>query len=249
MRLLISALFLSITLACQPGIRDQRRAMNVTPAIDSSLYYPTKTIQNNFLTSLINEKDIPVSLSLTLLPPPPPPSPKFDWVDGFRIQLFAGGDSLNTRVLFNKTKRLIPDSVYFFREAGLYKIQIGDFLIRNKADLRLLKLRQKNLKGMWVVARKIKKPIYASPARTEAETKNSTAPFSIQILATSDTARVSGLTESLAKELHMPAFFSRKDSLYKIYIGHFTNHAQADSSLQIIRKKGYPNAWIFKFVP
>ncbi len=249
MRLLISALFLLIILACQPGIRDQRRAMNVAPAIDSTLYYPTKTVQNSFLTSLISGKDTTVSLSLTLLPPPPPPPPKFDWVDGFRIQLFAGSDSLNTRVLFNKTKMIVPDSVYFFREAGLYKIQIGDFLIRNEADLRLLKLRQKNLKGMWVVARKIKKTKMLPLVRTGHETKNTAAPFSIQVMVTSDTTQAQKLTESLQKELDMPAFFLHKDAVFKIYIGHFTSHTQADSSLQIVRKKGYPDAWIFKIVP
>jgi len=249
MRIFLLSLFVFILVACQPGLREQRRSMRTVSSIDSTLYYPTKTIHDPFLDSLKIADSTSAHLYLTLLPPPPPPAPTFTLIDGFRIQLFAGTDSLNTYVLFNKTKNSIPDSVYFFKEAGLYKIQIGDFVIRNMADLRLLKLRQKNLTNMWVVPRKIKQPLQTNiPPETPA-TNNLTKNFSIQVLVTADKTRAEALIQTLHSQFNLEAYSKQKATVYKIFLGRFATHAKADSVLKTVRTKGYPDAWINKNKP
>ncbi len=242
MRILIFGLLITVFISCQPGLRKERHAMqNRSTSIDSSLYYPQKTLYDPFLDSLKKAVPSTTRIYLTLIPPPPPPKPAYTLVDGWRIQLFAGSDSLNVRALYDKTKHLIPDSVYFFKENGLYKIQIGDFSIRNKADLRLLNLRHQNLKNMWVVARKIKQ--INQQADTVITSPNENL-FSIQILVTGNKQKAETIVSQLNRQFELDTFIKMVSGNYKVFLGHFKTHTAAEGVLEKVHKRGWTDAWI-----
>jgi sporulation related protein len=236
--------------SCNPqGIRRSRMQGEETMAKpDSFLYYQPMALNDSFLDSLKIENDKEQSLKVRLIPPPPPPAPKTKRVEGFRVQTFAGLDSINALYLVERLKDTVKDSIYFFKENNLYKIQFGDYLYRNDADLKVMDIRKFGINGAWVVARMINVPIIADssgsiiPADTVASVKD--APFKIQVLVTSDLQKAKNLTGHLKNQFERQSYFITSGQLYKIFLGKFTDRADAEKVLAEVKNAGYKDAWL-----
>jgi len=109
--------------ACNPqAIRRSRLQGNEGVAQpDSFLYYQPVAIADPFLDSLKLDLGKEQSVKVRLIPPLPPPAPTTKQVQGFRVQTFAGLDSLNALVSVEKLKITITDSIYFFKESNLFR--------------------------------------------------------------------------------------------------------------------------------
>jgi len=219
-----------------------------TAAVDSVLFYQQANVADPFIDSLLAQPQDSVCLKTVLLPPPPSPPPAFKQIEGFRVQTFAGSDSLHAAVIKSRLKNVVPDTAYLLRENGLFKVQIGNYPHRGPADSIKNYLRKNGYRGAWVV----KRPIFipntlasdSSISSVNYKTPANRHLFRIQILATSDEAKALGLIQELQKAFTYQSYYLKKNALFKIYLGRFTSRSEAEQALKRVRKKGYQDAWL-----
>ena len=250
--LLFALGLLLLTTACNPGMVRRERLGERRPAADSTLYYSAAKLKDPFLDSLKTDT-ARVTLELTLYPPPPPPPPRFRQIEGYRVQLFAGLDSLNGQVMAGELKKAITDTVYFFKEKGLYKVQAGDYPWRYKADRMVLDLRKKGYAQGWVVQRRInvpadtgRVPLAAAdsiPAQTETAAPD-TVSYQIQVMVTSDRQKAERLLDELRQRFQRDARIRPSGENYKVLLGRFAKRDEAEVLLRKIKENGYKDAWL-----
>ena len=73
-----------------------------TSDVDSVLFYQQNPVADPLLDEIKSNPGDSVRLITKLLPPPPPPPPDYREIEGFRIQLFAGTDSLGAAAIQHK---------------------------------------------------------------------------------------------------------------------------------------------------
>ena len=245
--LLLALGLLLLTTACNPGLVRQERLGDRRPAVDSTLYYSAAKLKDPFLDSLKTDT-ARVTLELTLYPPPPPPPARFRQIEGYRVQLFAGLDSLNGQVMAGELKKAIADTVYFFKEKGLYKVQAGDYPWRYKADRMVLDLRKKGYAQGWVVQRLINVPADTSRAsQTAADSLVSpeeTVSYQIQVMVTSDRQKAERLLNELRQRFQQDARIRPAGENYKVLLGRFAKRDKAEVLLRKIKESGYKDAWL-----
>lgn len=246
MKTLSLLILIFIIYACNPQNIRRERGEQAPP--DSFLYYQPVAMENAFLDSMNTKYDQEVALKMRIIPPPPPPAPTVKQVDGFRIQLFAGADSMNVLTSAENIKRSLPDSLYFLKENNLFKIQLGDFLYRNDADLKLMDLRSHGYPGAWVVKTRINVPVESLVvSKTEKDTTqavNQDAKFRIQVLVTSSAEKAENLIEQLKIQFKHESYFDKSGTFYKIYLGRFGTREQAENTLSQVKNAGYTDAWL-----
>lgn len=255
LKLLTSLLSVSIIFSCNTqSIRQARLNTKVLPQaqnaqVDSFLYYQPIALNNNFLDSLKIQNDKQIYLKVRVFPPLPPPPPKFREVEGFRVQIFAGLDSINALIMMAEVKRFFVDSVYLFKENDLHKIQIGDFLYRNDADTKVYDLRKNNISSGWVVQRMINIPVDTMAVVDSLKTKSieeKEKQFTIQILVTSDPQKAKTTVDQLKNKFKVEASITQTENLYKIFLGAFETRDETEKTLQLVRENGYKDAWIVR---
>jgi len=236
-------LFLLIILvlaACQPAaiVRPITRGSEV----DSVFYYRQEPVADAFLDSLSLKDNQSLSLKTTLLPPPVPVD-LFDHAPGFRVQVFAGADSVKAvQEKVNSRSAAGTDSVYLFRENGLFKVQVGDYPGRPQAEESRNRLKAAGFGGAWLVQREINIPRSVTPPAAE-----NTAPagrYFIQLRATSDQSKALDLAERAAAEFNLNYKIIGSGQLYKVMIGPLPNRFEAERRLTLVRNAGYADAWI-----
>ena len=238
-----------------------------TSDVDSVLFYQQNPVADPFLDALQSNPGNSARLTTMILPPPPPPPPDFREIEGFRVQLFAGTDSTGAVIMQQKAESEIDTSVYLFKEAGLFKIQVGDYPYRMDADNMKLKLNDLGFTGAWVVKRLVHVPgntinadstvqPMASPStrqagqmttgqlNTESTSAISDARFKIQVLATSDEMKARQLELDLESQFSEDAYYELSGNNYKVYIGKFQTRPEAEKLLKRVRENGYPDAWL-----
>ncbi len=244
--LFLIAIFLFI--ACNPqNIRRSRLQDNQGEAqADSFLYYQPMALNDSFLDSLKAGYDKEESIKVRLIPPPPPPAPKTKQVEGFRVQTFAGLDSLNALISVEKLKTAINDSIYFFKQNNLFKIQFGDYLYRNDADMKVLDIRKNGIGGAWVVRRMINVPFDSIGQKVEVDSvlDIKEAAYKIQVLVTSDLKKAKNLVSKLKTQFNQESYFIKSNSLIKIFLGKFGSRSDAEKLLDQVKKSGYKDAWL-----
>jgi cell division septation protein DedD len=237
-------------ISCQPR---QLIKIEQPSGVDSVLFFEGKEISDPFLENLKNEIDSEIKLKTRLIPPPPPPPPNYREVDGFRVQVFAGLDSINAFNTKIKVQTATYDSVYLVNEGGLVKIQVGDFLYRVDADNQNMQLRRAGFSGSWVVPKKIRVPLEESreiptdstaSIKSEAHTEQDSVKFRIQVLATGDLDRAQQLKIQLQNRFGLDSWFEEAGGLYKVYLGKFSERANAEEVLKKVREDQYPDAWL-----
>jgi len=253
MRTKLIFLFLAIVLllaACQPPQGVRRGRMEASTAADSVLYYQPKPVNDPFLDSLKAGYGQDARLTVTVLPPPPPPAPTHKQIDGFRVQVFAGIDSLNAAAIKSQVAASVDDSVYLLRQDALYKVQAGDFPYRPGADMMVMDMRKIGFDKAWVVATQINIPIQADSASAKPQAgMQNTGRYSIQLLASSDSLKAKTLVSQWQSAAASNAFYKRDGQLYKVFVGPFTTREEAEAELKNVRATGYPDAWIVEQQP
>jgi cell division septation protein DedD len=252
--LLSISLFILVFNACQPGALTRKSEQG---QVDSSLYFQQVEVKDAFMDTLASPAGQAVTLSKKIIPAPvpEPEPPKFKEIEGFRVQIFAGLDSLNAMSTARQSRNVTVDSVYLFREKGLYKIQLGDYQYRYQADSANQSLRKKGLSGAWVVKRMIQVPVGpAEPAppspvipvvqEDQVIPQLAAAKYKIQVVATATIERAQSLVKDLSSKYKYPVFYEKAGTMYKVFIGPFSMETEARQALESVRKSGYPDAWL-----
>lgn len=251
--ILFSLLIYYFLSSCQPraSIRHQPKA-----EVDSSLYFQQVDIDDPFLDTIFQNPTQSISLSKEIYPPPPPKAepPKFKGVEGFRVQIFAGLDSINALSAQYLAKNMVTDSIYIFNEKGLFKIQVGDYQFRPQADAAKTKFRQNGFPGAWVVQRSILIPIDLSSFEDdknisendiEKQVSQETAgKYRVQIAATISEEKARLLAADLRNTVQYNVFYEKSGNLFKIFAGSFQYEEQARKALKDIREAGFQDAWL-----
>lgn len=213
--------------------------------VDSVLFYQSQDLPDPFIDTILSQPGDSATLTATLFPPPPTIQDSLRQVDGFRVQVFAGLDSMRAETMKSQVSELLPDTIYILKENGLYKIQVGDFLYRNVADSVQRQLTINSISGTWVVAKKIYPG--GELSTTDIEVVKPIVEdykFKIQIVVTSDEARAMALVQSIQQQFALPAFYIQSDNLYKVFLGKFRSREEANPVLQQVRQEAYPDAWL-----
>jgi len=212
--------------------------------VDSVLFYQSNDLPDPFIDTLLSQPGDSATLSTILVPPPPVPADSLRQIDGFRVQAFAGLDSIRAASVKNLIHSLLSDTIYILKEKGLFKVQVGDFSYRPEADSVQRQLEINSISGSWVVGRKI----YIADSTTDsvipAPVVIDNYKFKIQIVATSDEIRALSLTQTLQQKFALPAFYLQSGEVYKVFLGKFLLREDAEPVLRQVRKEGYPDAWL-----
>jgi len=234
--------------SCQP--KSPARTGPVTPP-DSALYFKQVDIQDPFMDTIFQDPDQKVVLNKKLYPPPlpEPEAAKFKEIEGFRVQIFAATDSINALEKHHELISQTPDSIHFFLEKGLYKIQIGDYQFRYKADSLKTLMRRNGYSGAWVVQRKIQIPVDTTTVAilsdsTSTEANEISGKYKIQVAATGSVERAQEIVVQLRDATKHRVFYEESGKLFKVFIGLFETETEARLELDNVRALGYPDAWL-----
>jgi len=249
--LLVTSLL--ILAACQPKIA---KKTDDTAAVDSAFYYVQKDIDDPFLDTVFQTPDASVHLKKEVYPPPVQ-KPKFKEIEGFRVQIFAGIDTINALSARSQAARLVPDSVYLLNDKGLLKIQVGDYPYRFQADKIRDHFRREGFPGAWVILRTILIPFESDTVSVDDSVKSDIAmsaqsatnpveqgKFKIQIIAIAAEGRAKEIVDKVKQIMNYPAFYEKSGNLYKVFLGYFKEESTAREALMKARASGYPDAWL-----
>ena len=75
--------------------------------------------------------------------------------EGYRLQLFESSTVDEANKIMTKYGKSLNDSIYLVFDAPLYKIQYGDFVTKDQAELVKTELRKKGYKKVWIVRSRI----------------------------------------------------------------------------------------------
>ena len=75
--------------------------------------------------------------------------------EGYRIQIFESVVSSIARAEAKRFQNILGDSVYIDFEAPLYKLRIGNFVDRKKAERAIETIKRLGAKDSWIVRTKI----------------------------------------------------------------------------------------------
>ena len=75
--------------------------------------------------------------------------------EGYRIQIFESALSSIARAEAKRFQNIFGDSVYIDFEAPLYKLRIGNFIERKKAERAIESIERLGAKDSWIVRTKI----------------------------------------------------------------------------------------------
>lgn len=238
--------------ACQPKLLKKPTAKSEP---DSVLFYQKKDLHDPFIDALLMQPHDEVVLKQTVLPPPAP-KPKFQSMPGFRVQIFASGDSLTAAQQMDNVSALVKDSCLIVKNKGLFKVQVGNFPKRVSADSLKTFLKEHGFKGAWVVTTTITVPVLKQSLSTSTHPDSISrqpatpalahvkSPFRIQVFATGDQSKAKTIVTRLKQKFNLPCSFERQGALFKIFIYGFTTRAQAETVLQRVKNNGYKDAWI-----
>ncbi len=241
---LFVSLSLLILISCQQSLIKKNA---ITESVDSTLYFKQVDIKDPFFETLDQNEKQNFTIKKAIIPPPPPipEKPKFKEIEGYRVQVFAGIDSLNAILSKSKVKNLVSDTIYFNKDQGLYKLQVGDFPYYPQADSIKRRLRLNGFPGAWIVQRKIHIPIIDSLAADTVNTNTlETGKYKIQVIATGDENKANQIVVELSNSLKVNAFFKKTGNLYKVYVGYFNDESIARDTLKKIREINYADAWL-----
>jgi hypothetical protein len=250
--LIFSGLMIVFFSACQP---QAAKKTEETASVDSAFYYVQKDIDDPFLDTVFQSPDPSIALKKDIYPPPEQ-KPKFKEIEGFRVQIFAGIDTLNAISIRSQASTIVNDSVYLLEDQGLLKIQVGDYPYRYQADKIRDQFRREGFPGAWVILRTILIPFQADttvdvlPVSDSSSVSPAAAPvieqgkYKIQIIAIGSEDKASSIVDNLKQNLNYQAFYEKSGNLYKVFVGYFKEEETARAALEKLRQSGYPDAWL-----
>jgi hypothetical protein len=249
---IFTILTLIILTACQP--QAAKKTEDVA-TVDSAFYYVQKDIDDPFLDTVFQAPDPSIALKKEVYPPLDQ-QPKFKEIEGFRVQIFAGIDTINALSIRSQATDIVPDSVYLLEDQGLLKIQVGDYPYRYQADKVRDQFRREGYPGAWVILRTILIPFMADTTKTIIQATDTTSAvqpvtpvveqgaFKIQIIAVSSEEKAISIVDHLKQNLNYQGFYEKSGHLYKVFVGYFKEEDTARAALEKLRQSDYPDAWL-----
>ncbi|MBN2425897.1 MAG: SPOR domain-containing protein [Calditrichaceae bacterium] len=236
-----------INISCNTSlIKKKSPKPEPTASVDSVLFYQQEDLPDPLIDAVLSGTDEDITISKTLIPPPPP-KPKFKQIEGFRIQVYAGADSLSALTGMYELKKQTQYSVYLISEKGLYKLQVGDYAYRIDADAARQKMRTAGYEGAWVVKTMINVPVEpAEPVSYETPSDNNmnNKKITIQVLALSSKQDAEMMADELKTRFNMVTAVKSAGDLYKVFVGEFSTKEEAEAALKTVRTNGFPDAWL-----
>lgn len=108
--------------------------------IDPTLNWPK--IISPFNSDTLNSKESTLSDSMII-------------VEGFRVQVLATRDRFNAEKLQSELGEKIQHKIYVIFEAPNYKVRIGNFIDRRKAENFRIELAKNGYSSAWIIRTKI----------------------------------------------------------------------------------------------
>jgi len=248
---LISILFTLVIISCQQSLVKKSETRG---DVDSTLFFKQIEIQDPFFEAIQNSGEQKFSLTKKLIPPPQPipESSKFKEIEGYRVQIFAGVDSIGTISNKIKATQITADTIYFLADKGLYKLQIGDYPYYPQADSVKRNFRQNGYPGAWIVKRQIFIPIKDTTGVAKGEqvqptvspNQNTTGKYKIQVIVTGTENKARQICNELKSSLNVLTFYESAGNLFKVFVGSFDDETIARDTLEKIRKLNYTDAWL-----
>lgn len=245
MNLLLIFSGLLLLASCNPGSLIKKEEKK---DIIDVLYYKQADIEDPLIDAVLSGENDTAIIKTKLFPPPP--LQKAKQADGFRIQVFAGVDSINAASTKYNLEQQLADTVYLYSTDGLYKVQVGDFIKRQDADQIKTMLKNNGYSGAWVVNTMVFVPENYTDSLSQKQsstidTQNNTeGEYSIQVLVTTDRQKAENLSRDLQNRYDRPTYFSEVNNMYKVFVGKFSDRSIAEQTLSQIRNTGYPDAWL-----
>lgn len=170
----------------------------------------------------------------------------FNEIKGFRIQVFAGSGAAAARALAAQIQDLQLDSVYLAKEKNLFKVQLGNYRDRRKAEIMLDRLRYKGFSNAWIVDAIIHEPKPPAEQKVTQGTVTEMPRFiyAIQLFVTRDSEKSQIIKKNLIGKLPQEIWILRQDAFWKILAGKFKEKQKAQKALVAIKTAGFPDAWI-----
>ncbi len=164
---------------------------------------------------------------------------------GFRVQVVATTDEQKARNIYRQVKQLQLDSTYLVQEQGLFKVQVGNFTVRDSARKLLDQLYYAGFKDAWIapatihIAKKAKAP----PAPSDS------IYFAIQVMATHSRSKAEETAQTIRKKWNLPVRILAEGNLFKVLAGNFREENVARQQLQYLREHGWSDAWLTQLLP
>ena len=120
---------------------------------DSLFWFDMKTLKNNspefplVINKVLTGNHLFIIDSIKQL--------KLNINEGYRIQIFESTVSSIARAEAKRFQNILGDSVYIDFEAPLYKLRIGNFVERKKAERAIESIERLGAKDAWIVRTKI----------------------------------------------------------------------------------------------
>ena len=120
---------------------------------DSLFWFDTKALKNNppefplVINKILTGNHLFIIDSLKQL--------KLKINEGYRIQIFESTVSSIARAEAKRFQNILGDSVYIDFEAPLYKLRIGNFIERKKAEKTIEAIERLGARDTWIVRTKI----------------------------------------------------------------------------------------------
>ena len=245
LKIFIIFLMLLIISSCQRALVKKQQS---TADVDSTLFFEQSEIHDPFLDQLAANPSQSFLLKKTIIPPPKPEpeKSKFKSVEGYRVQIFAGVDSLNALSTMSTAGGIVSDTIYIFREKGLFKLQVGDYLYYPQADSIKRRLRQTSFAGAWIVKTGILIPNVETVQDSSIDENRiaEQGKYKIQVIAITDADKAQSLVDELKVQYNNKSFFEQNGNIYKVFVGYFNQEEEARRVLELIRKGNYPDAWL-----
>jgi len=188
------------------------------------------------------------SVYLTMAGQAPERSDSTAYVDGYRCQVFAGGDLQQAQRITEALNSKINAKVYIVESAdSLFKVQVGNYTDRRQAENMLLKLWKLGYQGSWLVQMKIVPQENAAKPVAPVAPATTVQPdfyYGVQVFASSSADRARSLSQSLKSKLNAKIRLIEGDGLWKVVLGRFPKREAAEELRNRLRRSGFQDAWI-----
>ena len=115
-------------------------AAAVVPSIEPIVTIPSAE------TTIAYNPPTPIVPITPATPPPTPPT-----VYGFRVQIFASSSKENADRIMTDARKNFTDNIYVEPEDNLFKVRVGDFVLREDADRLKARAVQLGFRGSFIV--------------------------------------------------------------------------------------------------
>ena len=165
--------------------------------------------------------------------------------EGFRVQLFAGADKDNANRFAKQVRQAKMDSTYIVEEAGIYKVQLGNYVQRLEAEKMLDKTRYAGFPTAWIVTTSIHVPKDSTQTvQPQPQPETSKLVYAIQLFVTNNNQRAEQLKNEYTGQVSENVWIFPQGTLFKILAGKFDDEQAARNYLEQIKASGITDAWL-----